>query len=120
MRISGIVVIGKGESRKLGYPTANLEYDANERLVSGVWCCRSEVDGKKGEGLAVVGMWTLANGLPSVEVHLFDFDADLHGRRMDVLIENKLSDLRPFVDAETLIGQIRGYILQARGFFSSN
>jgi riboflavin kinase/FMN adenylyltransferase len=115
----GTVVKGKGEGRKLGYPTANLEYAMEEKLEHGVWLCEADVDGELKHGLAVIGMWKLPNGLPSLEVHLLDFDQDLYGKALSVSLPGKLRDLQPFTDSKQLVAQIKEDIADARAAFDA-
>lgn len=115
----GTVVKGKGEARALGYPTANLEYETEEKPEHGVWLCQADVEGELKQGLAVVGMWRLANSLPSLEVHLLDFDRDIYGRTMSTTLITKLRDLQPFSDVDQLVSQIKEDIADARAAFDA-
>ena len=60
-----------------------------------------------------------------VETHLFDFDGDLYGQKMEVLFIEKLRDERRFPDVQALVDQIRKdetrarEILRAQGFLGS-
>ena len=106
MVIRGTVVRGKGEGVRLGYPTANLEYRSDPHPEPGVFAARAFIDGSVVRGVAVVGMWRLANGLPSVEVHLFEPSGDLYGRELTVALYNKVRGLQSFPGREALIAQI--------------
>lgn len=106
MIIRGTVVRGKGEGRALGYPTANLDYKGETGLEPGVFAARALVDGNVIRGAAVVGMWRLGSGLPSVEVHLFEPPGDLYGRELTVAFYKKIRGLQSFPGRETLVEQI--------------
>jgi riboflavin kinase/FMN adenylyltransferase len=113
-RFEGTVVQGKNEARKLGYPTANLAYDSDVAPTPGVWTCDVIFGSDELHGLAVVGMWELANGLPSLEVHILDFDYGIYGQRLTVELTDKLRDLIQFTDMDTLKKQIEKDVDAAR------
>lgn len=106
MFIRGMVVRGKGEGRKLGYPTANLEYQVLTHPEPGVYAARVLLDGKIARGAAIVGMWRLENGCPSVEVHLLEHVGDLYGRELQVVLYEKIRGLQSFPHQEALIACI--------------
>lgn len=98
---------GKGEARTLGYPTANIDYQSAQPPEAGVWLCYVVFEEKKLPGLAVIDMWKLPNGLPSIEVHILDFDRDLYGEKIEVNLISKLRDLQKFTGVEKLIERIK-------------
>jgi riboflavin kinase/FMN adenylyltransferase len=117
MRVTGIVVRGKGEARTIGYPTANIDYESTEILGAGVWLCSLWFAEKKYHGLAIIDMWKQPNGLPSLEVHILDFDRDLYGEKLSVELLEKIRDLEKFTNIETLLQRIKQDIVTARGIF---
>ena len=124
MHLQGIVVRGKGEARTIGYPTANIEYDLQrtpgafeayaEAPSAGVWTCTIELDGRSLNGLAVVGMWTQSNGLPSLEAYILDFDQDLYEKNVTVSLKTKLHEIIRFPDVADLIRLIEQDVVAAR------
>lgn len=115
--VTGTVVRGKGAARGIGYPTANLDYASAEVPEVGVWTCRVAVDGAEYHGLAVVGMWELDSGLPSVEVYLLDMAQDLYEKSLTVTPLMKLRDLMQFDSTEALVAQIQQDVADAREVF---
>ncbi len=109
---------GKGEARQIGYPTANIAYESSVSPESGIWICFVEYDGEWFKGLAVIDMWKLPNGLPSVEVHILDFDRDVYGSSMNVALLTKLRDLEQFTTIENLMARIKEDIVCARQEFA--
>lgn len=117
LSLTGTVVHGKGEARGTGYPTANLDYATDVYPNTGVWTCRVEIGGEARHGLAVVGMWEMDGGAPSVEVYLLDADMDLYGTELTVTPLIRLRDLMAFETTDMLVTQIQKDIEDARGVF---
>lgn len=119
MKIRGVVIHGKKAARNLGYPTANIAYTDAENVGDGVWTCWVTIDGVRRQGLAVIGMWRLASGVPSAEVHVLDFDQDMYGETIEVVLDERLRPLEAFESVEKLKGQIEQDVKQARQRFLS-
>lgn len=119
MQIRGVVVHGKKEARTLGYPTANLEYAASEPIEHGVWTCWVTINGVRRQALAVIGMWRLGDGSSSAEVHVLDFDQDIYGETIEVVLGERLRPLEAFESVEKLKSQIEQDVEQARQHFLS-
>jgi riboflavin kinase / FMN adenylyltransferase len=51
---------------------------------------------------------------PLLEAHLFDFDGDLYGRRIEVEFVAKLRDEEKFDDLDAMVEQIHRDAAQAR------
>jgi riboflavin kinase/FMN adenylyltransferase len=125
--VDGEVVRGVGRGRKLGVPTANLR-TTNELLPAiGVYAVRARIDGEPGVlgGAANLGLnptfrenAALAGGQGqpplSLEVHLFEFDRDIYGRRLRVEFVSRLREERRFPGIEALKAQIAADIASAR------
>lgn len=118
MTIIGRVVSGKGEGRKIGYPTANLQYSSSSSLASGVWCVRVLINSTVHRGLAVVGMWELQEHLPSVEVHVLDFSRDIYDKTLVVSFAEFLRPLEKFSSMKELVHQIEKDVVAARKYFA--
>lgn len=114
--ISGRVVRGERLGRTLGYPTANLRFGGKLPPLSGIFAVR--VHGVCADALpavASVGTRPTVGGTePLLEVHLFDFDGDLYGRRIDVEFVAKLRNEEKFVDLPALVAQMHRDAAQAR------
>ena len=103
--IGGRVVRGRRMGHELGYPTANIRLGKRVSPVSGIFAVRVHGAGSGPlPGVASLGVRpTLAgNGEPLLEAHLFDFDGDLYGRRIDVEFVAKLRDEEKFSDLDAL------------------
>lgn len=114
--ISGHVVHGKQLGRTLGFPTANLRFGGKTPAFFGVHA--AWVHGIGATPLPAVtsfGTRPTVDGIePLLEAHLFDFDGDLYGRRIEVEFVAKLRDEEKFPDLPALVAQMHRDATQAR------
>ena len=106
--IGGHVVHGLQLGRKLGYPTANIPLGRRTSPVNGIFAVRVHGIGPAPlPGVASLGIRPTIDGTePLLEAHLFDFDGDLYGRRIDVEFVARLRDEIRFSDLDALVRQI--------------
>lgn len=108
--LQGEVVQGFQNGRKLGYPTANLQVDANKLIPeNGAYFVRCQFSTFNSQPSNLFGMLnvgtrpTLHNGQQrSVEVHLFDYEGDLYGATLKVELLRHLRREREFDSLEEL------------------
>lgn len=118
--ISGHVVHGDKLGRNIGFPTANIELKHNRPPLMGIFAV--EVYGLDGEplpGAASLGKRpTVKNpdAMPVLEVHLFDFNAEIYGRRVRVDFLRKLRDEEKYPDLDSLVAQIHRDVENAKHF----
>lgn len=114
--IRGVVIPGDQRGRTIGFPTANLELDAELVPPTGVYAVRARVDsGEWRPAIANLGVRpTFDGGRFLVEVHLFDFRGDLYGRQMDVAFVGRIRGERRFASSDELVAQIRDDVVVAR------
>ncbi len=118
--ISGRVVHGDKLGRGIGFPTANIQLKHNRPPLMGIFAV--ELYGLNGAplpGVASLGRRPTVKGAdaaPVLEVHLFDFNADLYGRRVRVDFLHKLRDEEKYPDLDALVAQIRRDVDNARQF----
>jgi riboflavin kinase/FMN adenylyltransferase len=110
------VVYGKQLGRKLGYPTANLRFGGKRPALGGIFACRVRgVAADPWPGVASLGTRPTVYGTePLLEAHLFDFDGDLYGQRIEVEFVAKLRDEEKFDDLPALVRQMDADAQQAR------
>jgi riboflavin kinase/FMN adenylyltransferase len=120
-RMEGHVVRGKALGRKLGYPTANLRIRAKPSPLAGVLAVFARIDGGPWlPGVANLGRRPVVSGREALlEVHFFDFDADLYGRRLDVQFVAKLRDELNFDGLEALVEQMKQDEKDARAILAA-
>lgn len=115
--ISGRVVGGDKLGRKIGYPTANIQLKHNRPPLTGIFAVRVQgLDQPDWPGVASLGTRPTvhANGRPTLEVHLFNFDQSIYRRHLRVEFLHKLRDEAKFPSLEALIAQIDEDARQAR------
>src|SRR5690606_33501073 len=103
------VVRGRQLGRRLGWPTANMRLGRRVPPVAGVFAVRVHGVGAAGwPGVASLGVrpTVAGGGEPLLEAHLFDFDGDLYGRRIEVEFVSRLRDEWKFDDLEAMVRQI--------------
>ncbi len=119
--IGGHVVRGQQLGRKLGYPTANIRLGKRTSPVGGIFAVRVRGVGTQPmPGVASLGVRPTVNGTePLLEAHLFDFDGDLYGRRIEVEFVQKLRDEEKFEDLDAMVRQIDRDAMEARAILGT-
>ncbi len=118
--IDGRVVHGDKIGRQLGFATANIRIKHERPPLQGVFAV--EVKGLPGgphRGAANLGYRPSANQVvrPLLEVHLFDFFADIYGAHLNVRFLHKLRDEVKFPDFNALKAQIASDVEAAKAYF---
>lgn len=108
--LEGRVVDGFKVGRKIGFPTANLHIESEEKVVpqTGVYVVNVMVDGISYCGMLNIGSRpTLQNGEnTSIEVHIIDFDKDIYNQVIQIRFLEKIRDEKKFGNLEELISQL--------------
>lgn len=108
--IDGRVRRGDARGRTIGFPTANIALDGYLPPAFGVYAVRVDgaAEGRTVAGVANLGVRPTVGGdpAPRLEVHLFDFDGDLYGRRLVVSLVEFLRPERKFESLDALKAQI--------------
>lgn len=107
-RMSGKVVRGDRVGRTLGYPTANVDLRRRQSAVMGIFAARVHGLGSEPlDGVASVGSRPTFNGTrPLLEVHIFDFDADIYGDYIHVDFIEWLREQEKFDSPDELVAQM--------------
>jgi riboflavin kinase/FMN adenylyltransferase len=104
---SGEVVHGDKLGRQLGYPTANLKINNEEKIIpgNGIYAVYGELEGSsRYKGMMSIGFRPTVDGKRRViEVNLFDFNEQIYGRELRVYVKKYL---RAEVKFESLEKQI--------------
>ncbi len=102
--ITGEVMRGRGKGKELGYPTININMPAGKLLPKpGVYASRVNFDNEEVPGMAYIGgRLTFGDETITVEVNLFDFDRDLSGKKVRMILEQYTRSPVKYDSAEEL------------------
>ncbi len=121
--VRGRVVPGDRRGRTLGFPTLNLALESEVVPASGVYAARvSFLDPGRPPRGAAFGAVTNVGHRPTfgaedtlrVEAHLFDFEAEVYGRRVELAFLERLREEQRFPGVEALRAQIAADAQAAR------
>lgn len=106
--ISGRVSHGRKLGRTIGFPTANIPLKRCVSPVSGVYVVEALGLGPQPiGGVANIGNRPTVNGVrQQLEVHLFDFQANLYGKQLEIVLLHKLRNEHKFESFDALKQQI--------------
>jgi len=106
--IFGTVERGIGLGRKLGYPTANVNYGQDKLLpFPGVYACCVQVESEKKPGMMFIGHnhFNAAKAV-TVEANIFDFDRDIYDAEISVVPTHFIREGRKFASTDELAAQM--------------
>lgn len=106
--IMGEVVSGRGEGKKFGYPTANINTSSNKLIPQlGVYKTHTYIDGKRYLSLTNVGHAPTFNvENVTIETLILDFEENIYGKTISVHFDKKLRDICKFSSKNELKEQI--------------
>ncbi|WP_158975378.1 bifunctional riboflavin kinase/FAD synthetase [Cellulophaga sp. L1A9] len=107
--LTGTVIHGKGLGKQLSFPTANIHIEEDYKLIplNGVYVVKSKIDNTTVYGMMNIGFNPTVSGKEkSIEVHFFDFDQDLYGKKIQIDILERLRDEHKFSSVEELKKQL--------------
>lgn len=106
----GTVVKGVSRGKILGFPTANIEVEDENKLIpkNGVYIVKALIEGEIVYGVMNVGLRpTFADTLNIViEAHLFEFNKNVYGQKIQIELLKRIRDEKKFNNTEELIYQI--------------
>ncbi|MCD6490001.1 MAG: bifunctional riboflavin kinase/FAD synthetase [Thermodesulfobacterium sp.] len=107
--ILGKVIKGRGRGKKLGFPTANIEVSPLKMLPpAGVYAVLVTVNGEKFRGALNIGKRpTFEEKDFSVEVYIFNFNREIHGKTLKIEIIKHIREEKKFSSVEELKNQIK-------------
>ena len=120
---SGVVVEGQKIGRTMGFPTANIDLNNQHKILpkDGVYAVRVKINGTSYNGMMNIGMNPTVVSKDStekkVEVHLFDFDADIYGEHVAVFLYRYIRNEKTFSNLEALKSQLKHDSKEVRNFF---
>jgi riboflavin kinase/FMN adenylyltransferase len=128
--VTGHVVRGDRRGRALGFPTANLSFQSPVALpADGIYAVRAAWGGRdrlnparRADGVASLGVRPTfgPGGARVLEVHLFDIDENLYGKRMRVELVRRLRGEKRFASAAALVRQMDRDAARARAVLTAS
>ncbi len=118
--VDGEVMLGDQLGRTLGFPTANLYFNDRLRPKAGIYAAECRLDGEQSwrTGIAYVGQRPTVDGKDHrLEMHIFDFDADIYGRILDVAFRVFIRDDVKFDTLDAMKAQMKKDCAGARTIF---
>ncbi|MCC7533612.1 MAG: bifunctional riboflavin kinase/FAD synthetase [Bacteroidia bacterium] len=115
-QIKGKVTKGKQLGRTIGFPTANIVLnDENKQIpADGVYAVIVFFNKRTFFGMLNIGMRPTVDGLThTVEVHMFDFDEEIYDKELSVQFVDKLRNEIKFENLAALTNQLENDKLQA-------
>jgi riboflavin kinase/FMN adenylyltransferase len=108
---NGIVIEGDKRGRELGFPTANIRIDNEEKLLPalGIYAVEFMFDDEKHKGLLSVGIRPTFDNSGRIipEVYLYDFNRDIYNKKISVKIIEWIRAEEKFPSAEALVEQMQ-------------
>ena len=107
--LSGEVVKGKQLGRTIGFPTANIHIEEDYKKIpkNGVYIVKTFIDNKEIFGMMNIGFNPTVNGeKQTIEVNLFDFDADIYGQKLEISLLEYIREEQKFGSVDLLKEQL--------------
>ena len=109
--VSGKVVAGDKIGRSMGFPTANIRLNDDRKLLpaAGVYAVKVKVEGQEYRGMLNIGVrpTVSCSGVVRIEVNIFDFDADIYGKEIRLLLISRIRGERKFNGIDELSEQLK-------------
>lgn len=107
--LSGIVVKGKQLGRTIGFPTANVQTNDENKLIphTGVYAVKVKYNSATYGGMLNIGFRPTVDGThQTTEVNIFDFDNEIYGENLTIEFIEKIRNEQKFNGLEELKAQI--------------
>lgn len=122
--LHGTVVEGQQLGRKIQFPTANVEASDPDKIIPGfgVYAVRVQVQSQWYQGMLNIGNRPTVNNNAdhrSIEVHIFDFDADIYNLPIELQFLKKLREEQKFPSIDDLREQLGKDKVNTITFFNS-
>ncbi len=108
----GVVQRGERRGTVLGFPTANIAY--LDDFISGIYAARVRL--KKDEASYMAAVYA-DQKRKLLEAHLLDFNDELYGCEIDIVLLKKIRDAAVFGDDIALRAVIKDDIARVREYF---
>jgi len=108
-KLSGHVSRGKGVGRGIGFPTANIKIENDNKIIPerGVYAVKVIHGNNKFNGMLNIGINpTFSMNTLSIEVHLFDFSQDIYSEFLTIEFVKKIRNEKKFKTINDLQHQL--------------
>ena len=110
--VKGKVIEGKRIGKQLGFPTANIDVNGENKLIpfTGVYAVKAEIENNWHNGMLNIGVRpTIEEQVHSftIEVHILDFSKDIYGKDIRLQFVERIRDEKKFKNADELIEQLK-------------
>lgn len=113
--IRGEVVHGDARGRTIGFPTANIALGQHLEPQRGVYAVTAKIGAKLVKGVANIGSRPTVGGTePRLESHFFDYEGDIYGQELSVLLRHFIREEQKFASFDLLKAQIARDATHAR------
>ncbi|MCU0843666.1 MAG: bifunctional riboflavin kinase/FAD synthetase [Spirochaetes bacterium] len=108
--LRGTVAAGAGRGAKIGFPTANIVPEDRDKVIpgDGVYAVRVRIsDAPSLKGMLNIGTNPTFDGVHrTIEVNIFDLDADLYGKSIEVDFVERLREEVRYASVKELVAQL--------------
>lgn len=124
IRLEGVVGYGDARGRELGYPTANISVPDGD-MQDGVWAGTVRLGQGENDEIyaAAVSLGQrptyYRSGTRLLEAHLLDYNGDLYGRIVQVILHEYIRPQRRFRGTDELAAQIRDDVARVRSWVNA-
>lgn len=118
---SGQIVSGKGNGKKVGMPTANIDWIQSENDLPklGVYISKIVIDAVCYQGLTNFGMRPSVDDDETItlETYILDFDQEILGKQADLYLIKYIRETVKFNSLQETHQQVLKDITTLRGYF---
>lgn len=121
--LNGTVVRGQELGRTIGFPTANIGIDDENKLLprDGVYAVRVKIKNNTLKGMLNIGYRPTVNREKhhkTIEVHILDFEDDIYGQPIRVSFIKRIRDEIKFSGIENLKSQLENDKIRVMDYLS--
>lgn len=120
--LRGFVIEGNKLGRTIGFPTANIFIEDQDKLIpkNGVYAVYVYIEGERYKGMLNIGVRPTINNdkRRTIEVHIFDFNEDIYGKTVRLELLAFMRDEAKFEGLDALILQLKKDEINSRALLN--